>query len=80
MLFHKEFDTPQAGKQYPDLNSNVEVYCGDEFIELETLGPLQQLEPGQSLSHREVWSLYTDIGDVPANIEGVRRLVERLNL
>ncbi len=80
VLFHKEFDTPQSGEQYPDLNSSVEVYCGDEFIELETLGPLQQLEPGQSLSHREVWSLYTDVGDVAADVEGVRRLVERLNL
>jgi hypothetical protein len=31
----------------------------DRFIELETLGPLQQIEPGEALEHTEEWEIYT---------------------
>lgn len=42
---------------YPDLNSSVEVYTEGPFCEVETLGPLELLEPGNELSHRVRWSL-----------------------
>lgn len=48
-------------RRYPDLNSNVEVYVWDHFLELETLGPLTRLEPGQRVSHREEWRLHSDV-------------------
>ncbi len=36
---------------------NVEVYCNDRFLELETLGPLTELAPGMEVSHEERWRL-----------------------
>jgi hypothetical protein len=45
-------DLPRA-----DLGAAVQVYVGQGFCELETLGPLVALEPGESTRHRETWEL-----------------------
>jgi hypothetical protein len=42
---------------YPDMNSNFEAYTAGNFVELETLSPLNKLAPGESASHRENWEL-----------------------
>ena len=47
----------QAGVQYPDMNSALEIYVNHRFIELESLSPLVQLKPGEHISHEENWSL-----------------------
>lgn len=60
ILFVKRF-VPQPAALHPDLNCNAEVYCNDEFIELETLAPMQRLEPQQSIEHTETWEFYTDV-------------------
>jgi hypothetical protein len=45
------------GETYPDMDASVQCYsCGD-FIEVETLGPLVTLSPGESTTHRETWTL-----------------------
>lgn len=45
------------GEAYPDMDASIQCYsCGD-FIELETLGPLVTLTPGESTTHRETWTL-----------------------
>lgn len=80
IVFLKQFDAPMVGAAYPDLGCNVEVYCGAEFIELETLGFLQTLDPGQTLSHMESWTLHTGFEEVPQNLEGARQIAERLKL
>lgn len=55
-LFSTRFELqPEAG--YPDLGCNVECYFDHRFIELETLGPLVRLEPGQEAQHIETWQL-----------------------
>ena len=45
------------GASYPDNGCNVEIYNCNDFIELETLGPLTKLEPGAQVIHNEVWTL-----------------------
>lgn len=60
VLFSKRFDLPGDGP-YPDFGCNVEVYCNDIFFELETLGPLQRLEPGATASHLEVWEIRASV-------------------
>lgn len=60
ILFVKRF-TPHPSALHPDLNCNAEVYCNDEFIELETLAPMQRLEPQQSITHTETWEFYTHV-------------------
>ena len=43
--------------EYPDYGCNVEAYCKDRFCELETLGPLTLVKPGQAVSHVEEWEI-----------------------
>jgi hypothetical protein len=47
-----------AGARYPDHGCNFELYSDPEFLELETLGPLIELSPGQTVTHEEEWSLW----------------------
>ncbi|GIV95990.1 MAG: hypothetical protein KatS3mg057_0647 [Herpetosiphonaceae bacterium] len=49
------------GAAYPDRGCNVESYVKDRFLELETLGPLTRLEPGEAIVHDERWQLYADV-------------------
>jgi hypothetical protein len=70
LLFVKRYD-PCPEQTFPDSGSNTETYCGDRFVELETLGPLQDLAPGQSLTHNETWELYEGL-DQPFIPEALR--------
>jgi hypothetical protein len=40
---------------YPDRGAAIQVFVGDGFCELETLGPLRALTPGDVAQHRERW-------------------------
>lgn len=51
---------------YPDRGSSIECYRDDRFMELETLGPMVTLEPGDAVSHREVWKMI-DVTSVPVD-------------
>jgi hypothetical protein len=69
-VFVKRFaHDPQA--RYADDGSNNELYAAGPFMELETLGPLQKVEPGESVEHVEHWSLFTDmdLGTTDADLE-----------
>ncbi len=44
--------------RYPDFGCNNEIYAAGTFMELESLGPLRTLEPGDSVLHAERWSLH----------------------
>lgn len=43
-------------EEYPDLGCSCEVYTCDKFLELETLGKMEYLEPGDETTHTEYWS------------------------
>jgi hypothetical protein len=47
--------------RYPDFQSSLEMFTNDEFLELETLGPLTTLHPGEAVSHTEHWSLHRGV-------------------
>jgi hypothetical protein len=55
-LFEKRTDLDLDGS-YADRGAAVQVYVCDEFCELETLGPLREVEPGGSISHTERWTV-----------------------
>lgn len=59
-LFIKKFKAFE-GRQYPDGNVNFETFTNEDFLELESLGPLTTLKPGESVEHEEEWSLFTGI-------------------
>jgi len=50
---------PTLGAVYPDMGAEVEIFTKDIFTEVETLGPLTRLEPGETLKHTEVWYYFT---------------------
>ena len=47
--------------RYPDCGSSFETFCNDWMIELETLSPLQILEPGKSVTHVEYWGFFSNL-------------------
>lgn len=56
-FFRKRF-RPQPDRPHVDFNSNCEIYVNHQFLELELLGPLQTLAPGEELTHLETWELF----------------------
>lgn len=57
-FFCKRF-TPRLGVPHVDLGANCEIYADQRCLELETLGPLQRLAPGETAVHVERWELYS---------------------
>ena len=48
-------------KKYPDYNSSYETFTNQDFLELETLGPVTTVAPGQTVEHTERWSLNRNV-------------------
>jgi hypothetical protein len=48
---------PAAGRPHSDMGCNVETYCGARYVELEILGPLTRLGPGETTVLTEHWEL-----------------------
>lgn len=49
--------TPAPDEPHADLGAAVQVYVHPRFVELETLGPLRTVAPGEAAAHREEWIL-----------------------
>ncbi len=49
--------TPQPDRPHVDFGCNAEVYANDRMVELETLGPLVTLSPGETVEHVEEWEV-----------------------
>jgi hypothetical protein len=59
-LFIKRFSYKQ-GVEYPDFGCNFETFTNGDFMEVETLGPLTKLDPGEAATHVEHWFLFADV-------------------
>ncbi len=59
-MFLKKY-TADPTKTYPDMGCSYETFASDGMLELETLGPLTEVEPGGWLDHTETWSLYRNV-------------------
>ena len=55
-LFVKTFKFAE-GEDYPDYQSNMEVYTDQKIIEIESLGYLKTVDPGSFAEHKEKWFL-----------------------
>jgi len=42
---------------YPDFNISTEIYTNNAILELETLGHISDVLPGETVSHTEVWTV-----------------------
>jgi len=59
-LFLKTYAADRAAV-YPDFGCSFETFANGEFLELETLGPLKRVAPGEWIEHTEHWSLHRNI-------------------
>lgn len=60
LLFIKRFKR-MPGAIYPDGDVNFETFSDEQILEIESLGPLATLRPGQSAVHAETWSLHRGV-------------------
>lgn len=68
-LFVKRF-AHAAGATYPDFQCNCETYVCGQFLELESLGPLEKIEPGEQVEHVEIWhAAAVSVGPSEAEID-----------
>ena len=45
-------------RTYPDFGCSFETFTNNDFLELETLGPLTKVLPGNTVEQVEHWGLY----------------------
>jgi hypothetical protein len=63
-----------AGGVYPDFGCSMETFTNNEFLEVESLSPVTQLEPGAVVEHIEDWYLFNDV-PMPKTEEDIRKNV-----
>lgn len=60
-LFVKHYKAGTSPRAYPDFGCSFETFTNADFLELETLGPLQTLKKNASLEHTETWDLHRNV-------------------
>jgi hypothetical protein len=68
-LFLKEVP-PEAPGRYPDRGAVAQFFVNKDFCELESVGAITTLDPGQAATHREVWEIVR-CDDVATAVERV---------
>jgi hypothetical protein len=53
--------SPDPSKVYPDFGCSFETFTNDEFLEVETLGPMTNVKPEQTVELVEHWGLFRDV-------------------
>lgn len=48
-------------RAYPDFGCSFETFTNNDFLEIETLGPLTKVAPGQTVEQVEHWVLYRNV-------------------
>jgi hypothetical protein len=77
-LFVKWFEYREA-QIYPDDGVNFETFSNEDMLEIETLGPLISLDPGESVEHTERWELFGGLGTVENEAEIEAKVAPRLS-
>lgn len=65
-MFLKRFDLKENAV-YPDGGMSFETYTSNLFLEMESIGELRSVAPGETVSHSEYWSLAKE--ECPGNDE-----------
>ena len=60
-LFIKRSEAIAEPAAYPDFGCTFEMFTNQDFLELETLGPMSTLAPGASVQHTERWSAHRSV-------------------
>lgn len=75
-LIIKYFDY-LPGETYPDMGCNFETFSNEEMLEVESLGPLTALAPGETVEHVETWRLFADVPAI-TDEASIARVIEPL--
>jgi len=75
-MFVKYYESNPDGT-YPDGGMNFETYTAKYFLEMETLGELKSVAPGETVSHKETWKYIKDVAPVSDNDEEIQALVDK---
>lgn len=73
-LFIKTFDFLEDA-EYADMGCNFEAFTMPGFLELESLGPLQRIEPGATATHDEIWHCWSGV-NLPPDGEDLANTLE----
>jgi hypothetical protein len=76
VLFIKRFGVRRE-EVHPDHGCNAEVFTDYRMLELESLGALTTLKPGEEIIHTETWEVY-DLNNIPRDLLGGKALSEVL--
>ncbi|HEX7406940.1 MAG TPA: hypothetical protein VF515_04725, partial [Candidatus Binatia bacterium] len=68
-LFLKRF--PHTAGQYPDDGATIEVYSNHGILELEHLGPLTTIAPGEEIVFPEDWWVFSGAHVPAAEVEAL---------
>jgi hypothetical protein len=60
-LFVKSLRAEGDIASYPDCGCSFETFTNADFLELETLGPLTRLHPGETVTHTERWTAHRGV-------------------
>jgi hypothetical protein len=75
-LFVKRF-AYQDGKAYPDGGVNFETFTNADMLEIESLGPVTKLAPGEKVELTEEWELFTGVTAVTSEPE-IEKVIQPL--
>jgi hypothetical protein len=53
--------TADPSKTYTDFGCSFETFTNNEFLEIETLGPMTKVAPGKTVEQVEHWSLHRNV-------------------
>jgi hypothetical protein len=70
-LFVKRFDY-REGAVYPDLGTRYQTFSNEDMLEMETVGELVTLKPGESAELVELWELFGGVGEVRTEADADR--------
>ncbi|MCS7020700.1 MAG: DUF4380 domain-containing protein [Gemmataceae bacterium] len=73
-LFVKRFDY-REGATYPDLGTRYQTFSNEDMLEMETVGELTTLQPGESAELVESWELHAPVPDVRTEADVDRFIV-----
>ena len=67
-----------ASKTYTDFGCSFETFTNNEFLEIETLGPVSKVAPGQTVEQVEHWGLYKNVKPAAITDDELTRALEPL--
>jgi hypothetical protein len=67
------------GATYPDMGTSYQTFSNEDMLEMETVGVLMTLAPGQSAELSESWELQGNVPDVRTEADADKHILPRVS-